>query len=421
MDVTVLDRTNHHLFQPLLYQVATGILSEGEIAPATRGILARQRNATVLLGEVVDIDLERRVVVWKPPHPGLPAGPSPDEPSREQPYDSLIVAAGSGTSYFGHQDFAAFAPGLKTIDDAVELRSRILHAFEMAEETDDEASRRRWLTFVVVGGGPTGVEMAGQIAELSKRTLRHNFRNFDPAAAKVILVDAVDHVLPSFGDHLSERAARELRRLGVELRLGTMVTGVDATGVDLERAGTATRVECMVKVWAAGVRASPLGAILAKAAGATLDRAGRVEVGTDCRLPGHPDVWVIGDLMALAGLPGVAEVAIQTGIHAAREIRRHVAADPAREPAKSQPFKYRDLGSMASVARFHAVASVGPLRLAGFGGWVLWAFVHLAFLTGFKNRVSALAHWGVSFVGRGRSERTIRPPTGSEEPLRHPG
>ena len=393
LSVTIIDRANHHLFQPLLYQLATGILSPGEIAPAIRDILQRQANTEVLIGNVVDIDPEARQVT--------------SEVMGERtitPYDSLIVATGSGTSYFGHDEFARHAQGIKTIDDAVELRGRIFGAFEMAELEPDPRRRAAWLTFVVVGAGPTGVEMAGQIAELGRRTLRRQYRSSDPTGARVVLVDGADEVLGGFGGHLSAKAAHELRRLGVEIHLRTMVQAVDAGGVDLAGPDPdLSRVETKVTVWAAGVQASSLGALLARSDPAIpLDRVGRVLVEPDCTVPGHPDVWVVGDLMALDDLPGVAEVAMQSGRHAARAIRALVGGG-----SPPGAFRYRDLGSMASVARFRAVASIGPLRVAGFGGWLLWAFVHLAFLTGFKNRLSALGHWAVSFLGRARSERAF--------------
>jgi NADH dehydrogenase len=392
VDVTLIDRTNHHLFQPLLYQVATGILSPGEIAPATRDVLQRQSNAEVIIGDVVDLDVSRRLVV--------------SQTLGEQtvtPYDSLIVSAGSTSSYFGHDEFAVHAPSLKSIDDALEVRGRIFGAFEMAELEPDAERRRRWLTFVVVGGGATGVEMAGQIAELSRRTLRRNFRTFDPADARVVLVEGGHEILAGFGDRLSKSAMAELRRLGVEIHLGALVTNVDATGVDVKSDDpNLERVDAMVKVWAAGVRAASIGSMLASKAGATLDRSGRVEVLPDCTIAGHPEIFVIGDLMALDDLPGVAEVAMQGGIFAALTIRRRVQGRPGPDR-----FKYRDLGSMASVARFHAVASIGPFRFSGMVGWLLWVFVHLVFLTGFKNRAYTISHWFVSFVGRARSERTI--------------
>jgi NADH dehydrogenase len=393
VQVTLIDRTNHHLFQPLLYQVATGILSEGEIAPATRDVLAKQRNARVLLGEVTDIDLGARFVVS-------------EMIGRHTitPYDSLIVAAGATTSYFGHDEFATHAPGLKSIDDALELRGRILGAFEMAELEPDPVRRQRWLTFVVVGAGPTGVEMAGQIAELARRTLRRDFRAADPALTRVVLLDAGHAVLASFGDHLSAKATRELERLGVEIHLGAQVAAIDERGVDVDTDDPSIRrIESIVKVWGAGVHGEPIGALVAAAADADIDRSGRIRVLPDCSLAGHPEVFVIGDLMRFdPDLPGVAEVAMQSGIHAAAMIRRRAQGRPA-----SKEFRYRDLGSMASVARFRAVASIGPVRVAGLAGWLLWAVVHLAFLTGFKNRFSALGHWAISFVGRSRSERTI--------------
>ncbi len=392
VDVTVIDRTNHHLFQPLLYQVATGILSPGEIAPATRDVLQHQANAKVLIGDVVDIDMDQRLVVSEV-----------IGRQTQTPYDSLIVAAGSTSSYFGNDDFALQAPSVKTIDDALELRGRIFGAFEMAELEGDPQRRRHWLTFVVIGGGATGVEMAGQIAELSSRTLRNNFRTFDPADARVVLLDGGDKLLAGFGGRLSGQAAAELRRLGVEIHLGAKVTGIDATGVDVESDDPSLRrFDADIKVWAAGVAGASLGRIVAERSGATVDRTGRVEVAPDCTIPQHPEVFVVGDLMALDDLPGVAEVAMQTGRYAASTIRGRLSG-----ASKAKPFKYHDLGTMASVARFHAVASIGPFRFSGMTGWLLWAFVHLVFLTGFKNRLYTVSHWAVSFVGRSRSERTI--------------
>jgi NADH dehydrogenase len=387
VEVTVIDRTTHHLFQPLLYQVATGILSEGEIAPPTRDILRHQRNARVAFGEVTGIDPAARTVTWRSP-----------EHEHSTAYDSLIVAAGAGTSYYGHDEFAADAPGLKTIDDALEVRGRIFGAFEMAEIEDDPVARAAWLTFVIVGGGPTGVELAGQVAELARTTLRSNFRRIDPGEARIVLVDALDRVLTPYDETLSEKAAEELRRLGVELRLGVRVQHVDREGLDIADG----RIEARTKIWAAGVHASPLGALLAEVSGARLDRGGRVQVTANCSLPGHPEVFVVGDLMSLQGLPGVAEVALQSGRHAADEIVRAL-----RGRDQPRPFEYRDLGSLASVSRSFAVAQRGRIRLSGSLAWLLWLVVHLAFLTGFKNRVSAVFHWAISFAGRGRAERTI--------------
>jgi NADH dehydrogenase len=386
VEVVVVDRTNHHLFQALLYQVATGVLSEGDIAPPIRDVLRHQRNARVVLGEVVDVDIDDKELTI-------------DTLGRETKlsYDSLIVATGASQSYFGHDEFARHAPGMKTIDDALELRGRIFGAFEMAELEADPAAREAWLTFAIVGAGPTGVELAGQIAELSRRALGENFRGFDPAAARIVLLDAVDTVLASYPERLRRRAQRDLEHLGVEVRLGTRVVGVDETGLDVEGG----RIEARTKIWAAGVQASPLGRMLAERNGSTVDRSGRVEVHPDCSLPGRPEVFVVGDLMALDGLPGLAEVAMQSGRHAARTIARGLRGQP------PERFRYRDLGTMATISRFRAVASIGRLQISGFLGWLMWLVVHLAFLTGFKNRISALANWTVAFLGRGRRQRTI--------------
>jgi NADH:ubiquinone reductase (H+-translocating) len=391
VEVVVVDRTNHHLFQPLLYQVATGVLSEGDIAPPIRDVLRHQRNATVVLGEVVAVDVDQRELTI-----------DTLGQTTTLSYDSLIVATGASQSYFGHDEYACDAPGMKTIDDALELRGRIFGAFEIAELEPDDAARAAWLTFAIVGAGPTGVELAGQIAELSRRGLGANFRHFDPKTARIILLDAVDSVLPPYPEHLRKRAQRDLERLGVEVRLGTRVVGVDEAGLDVTTGdGKPGRIEARTKIWAAGVEASPLGKLLAERAGATVDRPGRVEVRPDCSLPGHPELFVVGDLMALNGLPGLAEVAMQSGHHAAKTIARQLRG---REP---KPFRYIDLGTMATIARFRAVATVGPLQIAGVVGWLMWLVVHLAFLTGFKNRLAALANWTVAFLGRGRRQRTI--------------
>jgi NADH dehydrogenase len=394
VEVTVIGRTSHHLFQPLLYQVATGILSEGEIAPPTRDILRHQPNAGVVLGDVVDIDLKERTVTARV-----------FDHQVVRNYDSLIVAAGADSSYFGNDGWARSAPGLKSIDDALELRSRILGAFEMAEIEDDPKARKAWMTFVVVGAGATGVEMAGQIADLSHHTLRNNFRHINPAEARILLVDGLPRVLTQFSERLSEKAQARLKKVGVEVHLGVRVTDLDEHVVEFsgEDASLSHRVESRTKVWAAGVRASPLGALLAQSAGFELAKGGRVPVTENCSLEGHPEVFVVGDMMALHDLPGVAEVALQSGRHAAKEIRRRTRTPDA--PAK--PFRYHDLGTLASISRSYAVAELGPVQLGGRVAWVLWLFVHLAFLTGFKNRVTTVFHWGVSFIGRGRAERTI--------------
>lgn len=388
--VTLIARTNHHLFQPLLYQVATGILSEGEIAPSTREILSRQRNTEVLLGDVVDIDLAARTVTSEVDSQRTVTG-----------YDSLIVAAGAGQSYFGNDHFEAFAPGMKTIDDALELRGRIFRAFELAELSTDPTEQARLTTFVIVGAGPTGVEMAGQIIELAKRTLRRDFRRIDPTQARVILLDATDRVLPSFGDRLGGKARARLEKMGVEVRTSTRVVDLDATGVVVaDGEGHHERIESVPKVWAAGVRASSLGAILVAGSEASLDRAGRVIVRPDLTLPGHPEVFVVGDMASIEGCPGVAQVAIQGARHAAATILAR--ADGRPEPG---PFHYRDKGSMATISRFSAVASIGRWRVSGFPGWSLWLLVHIAYIVGFKRRTTTLFHWAVSFFGRGRAEQ----------------
>jgi NADH dehydrogenase len=392
VDVTMIAKTTHHLFQPLLYQVATGILSEGEIAPPTREILARQQNATVLLGEVTDIDLEARSV-------------TSHVLGRETvtPYDSLIVAAGAGQSYFGNDAFAEYAPGMKSVDDALELRGRIFGAFELAELG---ASRGEdvdhLLTFVVVGAGPTGVEMAGQIAELAHRTLRRDFRWINTRTARVVLVDAAAQVLPPFGARLGASTKRELERLGVEVLLGAMVTDVDERGLVVKhKDGRTERLEALTKIWAAGVQGSELGRTLAEQTGAPLDRVGRIGVNPDLTLPGYPEVFVVGDMIALDNLPGVAQVAIQGAKYAAKTIDGRLKGRPPQ-----QAFRYFDKGSMATISRFRAVAMIGRFRLTGFVAWLMWLAVHLVYITGFKNRVTAVLHWLVSFLGRGRSERT---------------
>lgn len=392
VDVTVIAKTTHHLFQPLLYQVATGILSEGEIAPPTREVLSGQDNAKVILGEVTGIDLEARTVTSQVL--GRDTVTS---------YDSLIVAAGASQSYFGNDHFAEFAPGMKSIDDALELRGRIFGAFEMAElgaTRGDDVDHL--LTFVVVGAGPTGVEMAGQIAELAHNTLRKDFRAINTRQARVVLVDAAPQVLPPFGAKLGEKARRELEKLGVEVMLGGMVTEVDERGLEVKfKDGRVERINSVAKIWAAGVQANPLGKTLSEQTGAPLDRAGRIAVNPDLTLPGHPEVFVVGDMIALDNLPGVAQVAIQGAKYAAKEIRNRVEGKQPQEP-----FKYFDKGSMAIISRFRAVAMVGKLRLTGVVAWLMWLGVHLVYLTGFKNQVSALMRWAITFVSNNRSERT---------------
>jgi NADH dehydrogenase len=391
VDITLISRTSQHLFQPLLYQVATGILSEGEIAPPTREILRRQRNAKVVLGEVTGIDVAAHTVTWR-------GGGR----TTVTEYDSLIVAAGAGTSYFGNDNFARYAPGLKSIDDALEVRGRILSAFEFAELEHDPTVREEWLTFVVVGAGATGVEMAGQISELAHRTLVHDFRSIDPRKTRIVLVDALDTVLGNFGTKLSAGAANQLRKLSVEVWLDEKVIDVDARGIVVQdRSGQRTRVPARTVVWAAGVHGSSLANSLAEQTGAELDHGNRVKVQPDCTLPGHAEIYVIGDMMSLKDYPGVAQVAMQQGRYAAHAIERRVAGRTAQKP-----FSYFDKGSMATISRFRAVASIGKLRFGGFVAWLLWLVIHIFYLVGFKNRVTTVLHWAVSFIGRGRSQRT---------------
>src|SRR3954467_5089039 len=390
VDVTLIGKTSHHLFQPLLYQVATGILSEGEIAPATREILRGQENARVVLGEVTDIDLTARTVT------STVLGRA-----TVHEYDELIVAAGAGQSYFGNDQFAECAPGMKSIDDALELRGRIFGAFELAELATDPAEVDRLLTFVVVGAGPTGVEMAGQIAELARRTPRRDFRHIDPTSARVILLDAAPQVLPPFGE-LGKKAHTRLNEMGVEVQLGAMVTNVDADGLTVKDSdGRERRINAATKIWAAGVQASPLGQRLGEQSGAEVDRAGRIAVQKDLTLPGHPEVHVVGDMISLNRLPGVAQVAIQGGRFAADAIKARIAG---RRPPTE--FHYHDKGSMATVSRFSAVADIGKFKFSGFIAWVLWLVVHIMYVVGFKSRFNTVFHWAVSFLGRGRSQRT---------------
>ena len=396
VDITLIAKTTHHLFQPLLYQVATGILSVGEIAPATRIILRKQKNAQVLLGEVVGIDLKNNTVTsklldWE----------------RVTPFDSLIVAAGAQQSYFGNDHFEAFAPGMKTVDDALELRGRILGAFEAAEATTSPAERRRRLTFAVVGAGPTGVEVVGQISELANRTLTGAFRTIEPKDARVILIEAASAVLPPMGPKLGLKAQRRLEKMGVEIRLNTMVTDVDYLGLTVKdvKDGTEQRIDCAVKVWSAGVQASPLGRLIAEESdGTQCDRAGRVIVEPDLTVKGHPDVFVIGDLMSVPGVPGQAQGAIQGAAYATKQIKGRLNG---ADPTTRKPFKYFDKGSMATVSRFSAVCQVGKLEFGGFLAWLAWLGLHLYYLVGSRNRVMAVISWFVTFLGRGRGQMTI--------------
>ncbi|MFB1298328.1 NAD(P)/FAD-dependent oxidoreductase [Mycobacterium sp. pW049] len=394
VDIKMIARTTHHLFQPLLYQVATGIISEGEIAPATRVILRNQKNAQVLLGDVTHIDLATKTV-------------------RSEllghtyvtPFDSLIVAAGAGQSYFGNDHFAEWAPGMKTIDDALELRGRILGAFEQAERSSDPARREKLLTFVVVGAGPTGVEMAGQIAEMADHTLKGAFRHIDSTKARVILLDAAPAVLPPMGEKLGKKAQDRLEKMGVEIQLNAMVTDVDRNGITVKDPdGTMRRIESACKVWSAGVSASPLGRDLANQSGVELDRAGRVKVLPDLSIPGHPNVFVVGDMAAVENVPGMAQGAIQGGKYAAKAIAAELKG---ADPSEREPFSYFDKGSMATVSRFNAVAKIGKLEFGGFIAWLAWLLLHLVYLVGFKTKIATLLSWTVTFLGRNRGQLTI--------------
>jgi NADH:ubiquinone reductase (H+-translocating) len=390
--ITLVDRAQHHLFQPLLYQVATGILSEGQIAAPLRDVLKRHRNVECLLADVVDVDATARQVVAQ-------------RPGGERVtllYDDLIVAAGLRQSYFGHDEFARWAPGMKTIADALAIRRRVFGAFELAETASDPDEQRRWLTFAVVGAGPTGVELAGQIRELATRTLHAEFRRIRPEDARVLLFDGGSAPLASFGPALSAKAAAALEDLGVELHLGSIVTGVDGEGLEVrDKAGTTVRHEAGTVLWAAGIEAPPFAHVLAKATGASQDRAGRIEVQPDLTIPGHPEISVVGDLMSLDKLPGVAEVAMQSGLYAGRRIRHRI------ESKETGPFRYYDLGSAAYLSRGNAVVSAGPLKFAGFAGWLGWLLIHIAFLTGYRNRAGAILTWAAAFARDARRERTF--------------
>ena len=394
VDIKLIARTTHHLFQPLLYQVATGIISSGEIAPPTRIILRRQKNAQVLLGNVTHIDLANKTV--KSELLGH---------DYVTPYDSLIVAAGAGQSYFGNDHFAEWAPGMKTVDDALELRGRILGAFEQAERSSDPARREKLLTFTVVGAGPTGVEMAGQIAELADHTLKGAFRHIDSTQARVILLDAAPAVLPPMGEKLGKYAQARLEKMGVDIQLGAMVTDVDRNGITVKDSdGTIRRIESATKVWSAGVSASPLGRDLAEQSDVEVDRAGRVKVLPDLSIPGHPNVFVVGDMAAVEGVPGMAQGAIQGGKYAAKAIKAELKG---ADPAQREPFQYFDKGSMATVSRFSAVAKVGPLEFGGFIAWLAWLVLHLVYLVGFKTKITTLLSWTVTFLSRARGNLTI--------------
>jgi NADH dehydrogenase len=389
--VTLVDRTPQHVFQPLLYQCATGILSEGQITAPVRRVLRGHRNLRCVTAEAVDIDpVGRTLTCLRPLGERISI-----------PYDHLIVAAGVRQSYFGHDEFAQYAPGMKTISDALTIRRRVFGAFEMAETATDPAERRRWLTFALVGAGPTGVELAGQIRELATKTLRDEYRQADPKDARVMLFDAGPAPLANFGDRLSGIAAQTLRKLGVELHMRSIVTSIDADGLTVrDQQGNESRYDAPTVLWTAGVEAPPFAAALAEATGAERDRAGRIVVRDDLTIPGHPEISVIGDMMSLRKLPGVAEVAMQSGLYAGRRVRRELTGE-----GELKPFVYHDLGSAAYLARGRAVVSAGRLQLSGFPGWMVWLFIHIAFLTGYRNRMGAILTWWVAFTRDIRRER----------------
>ena len=379
MEVTVIDRTNHHLFSPLLYQVATAGLSAPSISAPIRHILSGQRNVTVLLGEVIRIDVPRKVVVL--------------EDGSEVPYDRLIVAAGAVNTYFGNDAWEPYAPGLKTLDDAMNIRRRVLLAFEHAERENDAAKRAQWLTFVVIGAGATGVELAGMLAEIARHTLKDEYRHFDSRNTRVVLVEGSDRVLPPYPPELSQKARLQLERLGVAVFLEKRVTGIDAEGVSIGK----ERIEAKTVLWAAGVTSSPLGRTL----GAPLDRAGRVKVEPDLSLPGHPEVYVIGDLAALEGVPGIAPAAKQMGRHAAKNLILSLNGQP------TKPFRYRDYGQLATIGRNAAVAMFGRLRFSGYPAWLLWLVAHIYFLINFRNRLMVLIDWAWAYWTYQRAARIV--------------
>jgi NADH dehydrogenase len=376
--LTLVDRRNHHLFQPLLYQVATAALNPSDIAYPIRSVLRRQKNAFVLLDEVRAVDVARKQLQLA---------------DRELDYDFLILATGATHSYFGHDEWEPLAPGLKTIEDALAIRRRVLYAFEAAEREEDPARRREWLTFVIVGGGPTGVEVAGALGEVSRHALARDFRRIDPTQAHILLLEGADRILGTYPPALSTSAVRQLARLGVEVRTSAQVTGIDEGGVSLGP----ERVAARTVLWAAGVRASPLGRSL----GAPLDRAGRVRVTPNLTVPGHDEIFVIGDLAALDAVPGVAPAAIQMGRHAARNVRRAIAQKPLL------PFRYRDKGSLATIGRAAAIGDFGRVRLSGFLAWCAWLVIHIFFLIGFRNRFLVLFEWAWAYLTYQRGARLI--------------
>jgi NADH dehydrogenase len=391
LQLTLVDRRNFHLFQPLLYQVATGALSPGEIASPLRAVLNRQQNTKILLGEAVDIDVQNRRVK-------LDIG--------EIEYDTLIVATGSSNFYFGNHAWAASAPGLKTIEDATQIRHKILYAFEAAERETDPDKRREWLTFIVVGAGPTGCELAGALGEIAHDTLRHDFRSIRPEEARILLLEGSSRVLPPFPPDLSAKAEQSLIKLGVRPRTNVRVTAIDDQGVTLD---SSERIQARTVIWAAGVHASPLGAILAERTGAKLDRGGRITVNNDCSIPWYPEIFVIGDLACFEQdgkpLPGVAQVAMQQGGYVAKLIGKRLRGEGS--PSQGKPFRYFDKGNLAVLGRASAVADIGTLHFSGLFAWLIWLFIHLMYLVEFSNRLLVFVHWGYLYLTFNRGARLI--------------
>jgi NADH:ubiquinone reductase (H+-translocating) len=393
VDVTLVDRRNYHLFQPLLYQVATGSLSAGEIASPLRGVLSAQKNTRVLLGTVADVDPESKHVTLQ------------DGAVLE--YDSLIVATGSQTSYFGHNEWQDWAPGLKSIEEATTIRHKILYAFEVAERISDPEQRRAWLTFVIVGAGPTGVELAGAIAEIARQTLRNDFRSIHPEEAEIILLDGAPRVLMTFPEDLAEKATRSLGRLGVRVKCGEMVQHVDKDGLTIASNGQADTIAAKTVIWAGGITASPLGKILATRTKAETDKGGRVKVQPNLTVENYPDVYVIGDLASAADghgktLPGLAQVAMQGGAYAAKSILRRVKGQP-----ELPPFRYFDKGSLAVIGRASAVANTFGVHLSGFVAWLVWVFIHLMYLVTFQSRLQVFVQWAIQDITFNRGARLI--------------
>jgi len=412
LDITLIDRHNYHLFQPLLYQVATGSLSPGEIAAPIRAVLSNQRNVRVLLGEAVDIDPGSKQIVLKD--------------GAAIPYDSLIVATGSQGSYFGHDEWKSWAPGLKTIEDATMIRHKILLAFEAAERTEDPVERCNWLTFVIVGAGPTGVELAGALSEIANETLKHDFRSISSKDARIIIVDGGQRALATYPEDLSKRAEKQLTRLGARVRTGVMVTGVDEDGVTLKTASGVERIASHTVIWAAGVAVTEFARTLAKRTNAETDRAGHIKVAPDLTVPNFPDIYIVGDLALVNGkdgkpLPGVAQVAMQTGSYAARAIERKAAGKEALPP-----FSYFNKGDLAVIGRAAAVASIFGVHLSGFLAWLVWLFIHLMYIVEFQSRILVLIEWGFLYLTFNRGARLItgvaaNKSIGKPEPLENLG